>query len=154
MALLTLFMGVGLEWPQVPGINPIYAGLERSCPRDSKNVSYICWCMTCIDLFRLDWKLGVGWWWWWGGGFICYWWWTFWWRNIVYAAYSRWLNKRELSDVNFSLISFFYLEQINFSPMINSWIAKKCGSTLSKRSIFQPMSLSHWQWEKSWSKMA
>ena len=24
-----------------PGINPIYAGLERSCPRDSKNVSYV-----------------------------------------------------------------------------------------------------------------
>ena len=23
-----------------PGINPIYAGLERSCPRDSKKVSY------------------------------------------------------------------------------------------------------------------
>ena len=23
-----------------PDINPIYAGLERSCPRDSKNVSY------------------------------------------------------------------------------------------------------------------
>ena len=22
-------------------INPIYAGLERSCPRDSKNVSYV-----------------------------------------------------------------------------------------------------------------
>ena len=24
-----------------PGINPIYAGLGRSCPRDSKNVSYV-----------------------------------------------------------------------------------------------------------------
>ena len=24
-----------------PDINPIYAGLERSCPRDSKNVSYV-----------------------------------------------------------------------------------------------------------------
>ena len=24
-----------------PGINPIYAGLESSCPRDSKNVSYV-----------------------------------------------------------------------------------------------------------------
>ena len=23
-----------------PGINPIYAGLERSCPRDSKNAPY------------------------------------------------------------------------------------------------------------------
>ena len=31
-------MGVGLEWPQVL---TIYAGLERSCPRDSKNVSYV-----------------------------------------------------------------------------------------------------------------
>ena len=33
MALLTLFMGVGLD--------PIYAGLERSCPGDSNNVSYV-----------------------------------------------------------------------------------------------------------------
>ena len=24
-----------------PGIDPIYAGFERSCPRDSKNVSYV-----------------------------------------------------------------------------------------------------------------
>ena len=24
-----------------PDINPIYAGFERSCPRDSKNVSYV-----------------------------------------------------------------------------------------------------------------
>ena len=24
-----------------PDINPIYAGLERSCPRDFKNVSYV-----------------------------------------------------------------------------------------------------------------
>ena len=24
-----------------PDINPIYAGLERSCSRDSKNVSYV-----------------------------------------------------------------------------------------------------------------
>ena len=30
MALLTLFMGVGMA--------PIYAGLEKSCPRESKNV--------------------------------------------------------------------------------------------------------------------
>ena len=45
----------------------IYAGLKRSCPRDSKNVSYVCWCRFCIDLFRLDWKqcVGGGWW---GGG--------------------------------------------------------------------------------------
>ena len=39
MALLTLFMGVGVK--MTPGINPIYAGLERSCPKDSKNVSYV-----------------------------------------------------------------------------------------------------------------
>ena len=72
MALLTLFMGVGLKWPQIltlymlglkgllltflkrydtcmylnygcgvkmaPDINPINAGLERSCPKDSKSV--------------------------------------------------------------------------------------------------------------------
>ena len=24
-----------------PDINPTYTGLERSCPRDSKNVSYV-----------------------------------------------------------------------------------------------------------------
>ena len=24
-----------------PGINPIHAGLESTCPRDSKNVSYV-----------------------------------------------------------------------------------------------------------------
>ena len=24
-----------------PDIKPIYAGLERSCPRDSKNISYV-----------------------------------------------------------------------------------------------------------------
>ena len=24
-----------------PDINPIYVGLERSCPRDSKNVSFV-----------------------------------------------------------------------------------------------------------------
>ena len=24
-----------------PDINPIYVGLERSCPKDSKNVSYV-----------------------------------------------------------------------------------------------------------------
>ena len=24
-----------------PGTNHIYAGLERSCPRDSKNISYV-----------------------------------------------------------------------------------------------------------------
>ena len=31
--------GCGVK--MAPYINPIYAGLERSCPRDSKNVSYI-----------------------------------------------------------------------------------------------------------------
>ena len=31
--------GFGVEI--TPDINPIYAGLERSCPRDSKNVSYV-----------------------------------------------------------------------------------------------------------------
>ena len=40
MALLTLFMGVGLELPQVITLY-MYAVLERSCPRDSKNVSYV-----------------------------------------------------------------------------------------------------------------
>ena len=28
--------GCGVK--MAPGINPIYAGLERSCPRDSKNM--------------------------------------------------------------------------------------------------------------------
>ena len=31
--------GCGVK--MAPDINPIYAGLERSWPRDSKNVSYI-----------------------------------------------------------------------------------------------------------------
>ena len=48
MALLTLFMGVG-----GPYFNPIYAGLERSCPRDSKNVSYVSVGLV-VGLFRLD----------------------------------------------------------------------------------------------------
>ena len=39
MALLTLYFGCGVEI--TPDINPIYVGLERSCPRDSKNVSYV-----------------------------------------------------------------------------------------------------------------
>ena len=39
-----------------PDINPIYAGLERSCPRDSKNVSY-------VDLIEsYGWGGGVGGW--------------------------------------------------------------------------------------------
>ena len=31
--------GYGVE--TTPDINPLYVGLERSCPRDSKNVSYV-----------------------------------------------------------------------------------------------------------------
>ena len=31
----------GCRVRMTPGINTIYAGLERSCPRDSKNVSYV-----------------------------------------------------------------------------------------------------------------
>ena len=31
--------GCGVK--MAPDINPIYAGLERFCPRDSKNVSYV-----------------------------------------------------------------------------------------------------------------
>ena len=31
--------GCGVETTR--DINPIYVGLERSCPRDSKNVSYV-----------------------------------------------------------------------------------------------------------------
>ena len=31
--------GCGVK--MAPDINPINAGLERSCPRDSKNVSYV-----------------------------------------------------------------------------------------------------------------
>ena len=41
-------------------INPIYAGLERSCPRDSKNVSYVvelAW--TSLDLIE---SYGLGGW--------------------------------------------------------------------------------------------
>ena len=37
-----------------PVINPIYAGLERSCPRDSKTVSYVDVGLveTCLDLIE------------------------------------------------------------------------------------------------------
>ena len=31
--------GCGVK--MAPDINPIYAGFERSCPRNSKNVSYV-----------------------------------------------------------------------------------------------------------------
>ena len=31
----------GCAVKMAPDIYPIYAGLERSCPRDSKNVSYV-----------------------------------------------------------------------------------------------------------------
>ena len=46
-----------------PGINPIYAGLERSCPRDSNNVSYVDVGLvyTCLDLIE-SWGWVVGWW--------------------------------------------------------------------------------------------
>ena len=37
-----------------PDINPIYVGLERSCTRDSKNVSYVDvgLVLTCLDLTK------------------------------------------------------------------------------------------------------
>ena len=41
MALLALFMGMGLKVKMTPDINLTYAGLERSCHWDSKNVSYV-----------------------------------------------------------------------------------------------------------------
>ena len=41
-----------------PDINPENVGLERACPWDSKNVSFI---FLFIDLFRLNWKLWVRW---------------------------------------------------------------------------------------------
>ena len=37
--ILNLIYGCGVK--MAPDINPINAGLERSCPRDSKNVSYV-----------------------------------------------------------------------------------------------------------------
>ena len=37
-----------------PGINPIYAELERSCPRDSKNVSYVDVGLVMIFLKRYN----------------------------------------------------------------------------------------------------
>ena len=37
-----------------PDINPIYAGLKRFCPRDSKNVSFVDVGLveTCLDLIE------------------------------------------------------------------------------------------------------
>ena len=45
-----------------PGINPIYAELERSCPRDSKNVSYVdVGHRTGLDLIEsCEWWVGLG----------------------------------------------------------------------------------------------
>ena len=46
-------------------INPINTGLERSCPMDSKNVSYV----DVEPVYTgLDLILSYGWWWWLGGG--------------------------------------------------------------------------------------
>ena len=44
--------GCGVK--MTPDIYPIYVGLERSCPRDSKNVSYvdIGLVKTCLDLTK------------------------------------------------------------------------------------------------------
>ena len=46
-------------------INPIYAGLERSCPWDSKIVSYVdvVLVQTCLDLIEscVWWCWGSGW---------------------------------------------------------------------------------------------
>ena len=46
-----------------PDINPMYAGFERSCPRDSKNVYYVDVGLvyTCLDLIE-----SYGWW----GGWV------------------------------------------------------------------------------------
>ena len=56
MTLNPIF-GCGVE--MTPDINPIYIGLERCFPRDSKNVSYV---GVGLDLFRLDFELWVvGW---------------------------------------------------------------------------------------------
>ena len=52
-------MGVGLT----SDINPIYVGLERSCPRDSKNVSYV-----DVGLVQTCWDLIDSYGWWWVGG--------------------------------------------------------------------------------------
>ena len=51
--------GCGVEI--TPVINPLYVRLERSCPRDSKNVSYVGLglVLTCFDLiFSCGWWLG------------------------------------------------------------------------------------------------
>ena len=37
--IVNTIYGCGVK--MAPDINPKYAGLERSCPRDSKNVSYV-----------------------------------------------------------------------------------------------------------------
>ena len=50
-----------------PDMNPIYVVLERSCPRDSKNVSYVDvgLVQTGLDLIESwawgGWVYGVGW---------------------------------------------------------------------------------------------
>ena len=44
--------GCGIK--KAPYINPLYAELERSCPRDSKNVSYVDvgLVQTCLDFIE------------------------------------------------------------------------------------------------------
>ena len=42
MTLVCKSVGIGDGIVEItPDINPMYVGLERSCPRDSKNVSYV-----------------------------------------------------------------------------------------------------------------
>ena len=52
--------GCGVK--MTPDINPINTGLERSCPRDSKNVSYVDvgLVQTCLDLIE-SYGWGGGW---------------------------------------------------------------------------------------------
>ena len=61
------FYGHGVK--MAPDINPTYAGLERFCPRDSKNVSYVDvrLVQTCLDLIE-SYGWGGG-----GGGVVVGW---------------------------------------------------------------------------------
>ena len=44
-----------------PDINPIYVGLEKSCPRDSKNASYVDEGLVLACLYLIEsWGWGGG----------------------------------------------------------------------------------------------
>ena len=78
-----------------PDINPIYAGLQRSCPRDSKNVLYVDEGLVLTGLYLIE-----SWGWWWVGGCL----------DSVRTYLSLGLNNLQLVPTSFMLSSFFLFQ--------------------------------------------